>query len=105
MLQDKTTVMDKLVEVIDNRKTITLELDTSALIAIHTALLDNSIMAEMIMKAAKENPGHTPKDIRRIIKEMKTEDGVSFEEIHLDYNSSCDDVVMVLADRIDKALS
>jgi len=104
MLQDQTTVMDKLREAIESKRTVTLELDTRALTTMYTALLDNNIMADMVKKACAENPNHQPKDVNRILNSMKTEDGVSFREIHLDYNSSCDDVVMTLAAEFDKVL-
>ena len=104
MLQDQTTVMDKLREAIESNRTVTLELDKYALSAMYTALLDNNIMLDMVKKACAENPNHKPKDVQRIMNSMQTEDGVSFREIHLDYNSSCDDVVMTFAREFDKVL-
>lgn len=106
MLQDQTTVMDKLREAIENNRTVTLKLDKYALSTMYTALLDNNIMLDMVKKASAENPNLNPKpkDIKRFMNSMQTEDGVSFREIHLDYNSSCDDVVMTFAREFDKVL-
>ena len=77
--------MDKLREAIESNRTVTLELDKNALTSMYTALLDNNIMLEMVKKASAENPNHKPKDVKRIMNSMKTADGVSFREIHLDY--------------------
>ena len=104
MLQDQTTVMEKLREAIESNRTVTLELDKNALTTMYTALLDNSILVDMVKKASAENPNYKPKDVKRIMNSMQTEDGVSFREIHLDYNSSCDDVVMTLAGEFEKVL-
>lgn len=106
MLQDQTAVVEKLRKAIKSNKTVTLKLDKNALTSIYTALLDNNIMVEMVNKACAENPNFNPKpkDIKRIMNSMQTEDGVSFREIHLDYNSSCDDVVMTFAREFDKVL-
>lgn len=106
MLQDHTTVMEKLREAIKSNRTVTLKLDKNALTSMYTALSDNNIMLEMVKKASAENPNLNPKpkDIKRFVNSMQTENGISFREIHLDYNSSCDDVVMTFAREFDKVL-
>ena len=96
-------IMDKIANVIESDKTVTVELNKSDLILIHEALLNNNIMAEMILKKIAEEPDVKPS--WNAINQMTTEDGITFAEIHADYESACDSVVMTLAEVLDKAIS